>query len=279
MQDDRKQKLVQSLDRAVAILDSFTADRQDLGVSDIARLTRLSRSTTHRLLMSLQHNQLVRQVPGGTRYALGPHVLRLAHAALAHVALETIAEPIMTWLRDTCGETVGFHLPHGEYARTVVSQVESRQPLRRTYTDIGQPIPIYQGAPGKLLLAYRPPEIQAEVLARPMEATTAHTITDPQRLQKELERIAGQGYALSLEERTPGISTCSTPIYNHTGKVIAALSVSGPSSRLTPERLLEIVPLARQAAHRISMQLGHVDDSSLGDRDAVLTSAGSPSHG
>lgn len=258
-------RLVQSLDRAVAILDSFTADRVELGVSEIARGTGLSRSTAHRLLMSLQQHELVQQVPGDTKYALGPHVLRLAHAALAHVALRTIAEPIMTWLRDACGETVGLHLPHGEFARTVVAQVESRQPLRRTYTDIGHPIPIHQGAPGKLLLAFRPREIQDEVLSRPLAAATPLTITDPARLRDELSRIATDGYALSLEERTPGISTCSAPIYNHTGKVIAALSVSGPSSRLPCERLLEIVPLARQAAHRLSMQLGHVDETFLDD--------------
>lgn len=254
---------VQSFDRAVAILDAFTPDRPHMGVSEIARVTGLSRSTTHRLLTSLQHHELVQQLPTTKEYALGPHVLRLAHAALARVNVQTIARPLMEWLRDRCDETVGLHLPQGEFARIVVDQVESRRPLRRTYTDIGQAIPVHQGAPGKILLAYRPPDIQDEVLSRPLEAATPRTITDADKLREELHHVADQGYALSIEERTPDISTLAVPIHNHTGRVIAALSVSGPSARLSRESLLELVPLAREAGQTISMHLGYVEEPAI----------------
>jgi len=258
MQEQRR-KTVQSFDRAVAILDAFTAERSEMGVSEIARFTGLSRSTVHRLLVSLRRHELVQQLPHNKNYALGPHVLRLAQVAFAKVNLHTTALPIMAWLRDECNETVGLHLPQGKAARIVLDQVESRRPLRRTYTDIGQPIPIHQGAPGKVLLAYRLPEIQEEILSGELEAATPRTITAPDKLRSELRRVVKNGYALSFEERVPEISTIAVPIRNHTGGVIATLGVTGPSSRLNRKRLLEYFPLAAEAARNISANLGYVD--------------------
>ncbi|MDQ4059299.1 MAG: IclR family transcriptional regulator, partial [Actinomycetota bacterium] len=162
-------KTVQSFDRAVAILDAFTADRSELGVSEIARITKLSRSTVHRLLVTLRRHELIQQIPDSTNYALGPHLLRLAQAAFSHVNLQKAARPIMSQLRDQCDETVGLHGRLGPTTRTVLDQVESSQPLRRTYIEIGLPIPIYQGAPGKVLLAFSSRELQEEILAGKLE--------------------------------------------------------------------------------------------------------------
>ncbi|MDP9362985.1 MAG: IclR family transcriptional regulator [Chloroflexota bacterium] len=265
---------VQSFDRAVAILDAFTADRPELGVSEIARRTGLSRSTAHRLLSSLQHHELVQQVPGSRDYALGPRVLRLAQAALAGANLPAMARPAMTRLRDQHDETVGLHLPQGGFGRIVVDQVESRQPLRRTYTDVGHLIPVHQGAPGKVLLAFRPAELREEVLARPLQAATPRTIVDPDELREELRRVAEAGYALSIEERTPMTSTIAVPILDHTGKAIAAMSISGPSSRLSRERLLELAPSIREAAESLSGTLGYRSVASDGGRPEASTRPG-----
>ncbi len=248
---------VQSFDRAIAILNAFTPECPSLSVSQLARITGLSRSTTHRLLTSLQHHELVVQL-GNRDYTLGPHILRLAHVAWSRVNIPAIARPIMEWLRDECNETVGLHLPHGDFARTVVDQVESRQPLRRTYTDMGQAIPIHQGAPGKVLLAFRPLELQERILVRQLEEATPYTITDGEELRAELRRVAECGFAISLEERVVGIATVAVPIHNHTGEVVGALGVTGPKTRLTPERLLNLAPLTRQAADRISSSLGYI---------------------
>lgn len=258
MQQPRR-KTVQSFDRAVAILDAFTAERSEMGVSEIAHLTGLSRSTVHRLLVSLQHHELVQQLPHSKNYALGPHVLRLAQVAIAKVNLQNTARPIMTWLRDRCDETVGLHVLHGDTARIVLDQVESGQPLRRTYTDIGQPIPIHQGSPGKVLLAYHTAEVQERVLSRRLDAATPRTITDPDKLRAELRSVLKKGYALSFEERVSEISTISVPVRNHTGAVIAALSVTGPSRRLNRKRLMEFFPFAAEAAQKISANLGYVE--------------------
>jgi IclR family acetate operon transcriptional repressor len=194
-------KTVQSFDRAVAILDAFTADRPELGVSEIARITGLSRSTVHRLLVTLRRHEFVQQLPNSTNYALGPHLLRLAQAAYSHVNLQKAARGLMAKLRDTCDETVGLHGRLGPTTRTVLDQVESSQPLRRTYTEIGMPIPIYQGAPGKVLLAFSSRELQEEILQDELIPATPRSITDPKKLRSELARTRKRGYALSLEER------------------------------------------------------------------------------
>jgi IclR family transcriptional regulator, acetate operon repressor len=252
-------RTVQSFDRAVAILDAFTAERSALGVSEIARITGLKRSTVHRLLVTLRRSELVQQLPNSTDYALGPHVLRLAEVAFHQVNLEKTAKTIMPRLRDQCDETVGLHARLGPTTRTVLDQVESRQPLRRIYTEIGMPIPIYLGAPGKVLLAYSSSELQEEVLSGKLERATPRTITDPHKLRVELARTRKRGYALSLGERVAEISTLAVPVANHTGAVIASLSVTGPSSRLSKKRLLELMPMAVEAAHEISVNLGSDD--------------------
>jgi IclR family acetate operon transcriptional repressor len=252
-------KTVQSFDRAVMIMDAFTPDRTQLGVSEIARITGLKRSTVHRLLVTLRRHEFVQQVASSTDYALGPRILRLAQVAATSVNLQTAARRIMPRLRDECGETVGLHARLGPTTRTVLDQAESRQTLRRSYTEIGKSIPIYQGAPGKVLLADTPRELQEEVLSGKLEAATSRTIVDPEKLRAELQRARKNGYALSLGERVPGISTLAVPIFNHTGSVIAALSITGPSRRVTKKRLLEMIPLAQAAAREISSSLGHID--------------------
>lgn len=246
------------VDRAVAILNTFTRDRPEIGMSEISRMTGLTTSTTHRLLAGLQAHDLVRQV-ADRRYALGPHVLRLAHVANARISLTEAALPVMRWLRDESGETVGLHVLQADHLRIVVDQVESREALRRTYTGLGEPIPLHQGAPGKVLLAYLSRDAREAILARPLEAATASTIIDADVLRAEVQDIRRRGYAFSFEERVPGIRTVAVPVWDHTGTVIACISVTGPATRLTKARLSELAPLAVQGGRELSAQLGFVD--------------------
>lgn len=249
---------VQSLDRAVAILNVFTRERAELGVSEIARLVGLTPSTAHRLLNSLLAHGLIQQVSGSKRYALGPHVLRLAYIASGHVSVQQAALPVMHWLRNQSDETVGLHVLRADHQRVVIDQAESHKPLRRTYTELGQPIPLHQGAPGKALLAHLSSEAQEAILTRPLEAVTDRTPVDPLCLRQELALIRERGYALSFGERVSGIHTVAVPVWNHTGAVVASLSVTGPAMRMGRERLEALAPLALEASRRLSAQLGYV---------------------
>lgn len=261
---------VQSIDRSVAILRCFDARRPTLGISEIARATGLSTTTTHRLLVAMQANRLVRQT-SDRRYGLGPLLVQLARSGALPTTLRDAARPVMTALRDEVDETVGLHelLPSGE--RVVVDQVESHQELRRTYTDIGVPIHLPHGAPGKAILSVLPVERQEAWLSRPIESVTPLTITDPGELRAELAATRSRGWAHSDAERTPGIRAVAAPVFDHTGTVIGALGLSVPEVRMDDARAQQLGRRVADCAWRVSEELGA---TSAAVEDAVERAGG-----
>ncbi|CAN5702575.1 IclR family transcriptional regulator [soil metagenome] len=246
---------IAAVDRAVAVLDVFTRGQLRLGVSDVARATGLSTSTAHRVLASLSVHGLVTKV--GPNYALGPRVLQLAAAARDTGNLTAVARPVMTRLRDATGETVGLHVIKGS-GRFVIDQVESTQPLRRTYTEWGQSIPLYQGAPSRVLLAYADEPTIAAVLSGPLESITSSTVVDREDLLRQIDLVRRNGYTFSFEERVAGIRSIAVPLWDYTGSVIAAMSVTGPAIRVTEDWMYRNLPVILQAATDISTELGYV---------------------
>jgi|SRR5690625_830621 len=246
---------VQAIDRAVAILKCFNPRRPEMGISDLARAAGLSTSTTHRILASMHANGLVRQT-AQRRYALGPLLVQLARSGAFPTSLRDAALGAMRELRALVDETVGLHelLPSNE--RAVVDQVESHHALRRTYTELGVPIPLVYGAPGKAMLAFLPPAAIEALLAGPIDQVTPTTVTDPERLRAELERVREEGYSLSFSERTPGIRTAAAPVFDHDARVVGCLSISAPESRMPEDRMHELGPRVRRAAWKVSEVLG-----------------------
>jgi len=249
---------VRSLDRAVAILRAFDERRPRLSLSEIAFALALNTSTAHRLLQALKAHGLVAQPDGGKSYALGPTVLRLARVATGSHDVQELARPFMRRLRDAIGETVGLHVLRSDLVRVVVDQAESHQALRRSYTELGEPIPLHQGAPGKVLLAFLPEEQRTQLLTGTLEAANENTVTDAARLRAEMDAVRHSGYAVSFGERVGGIHTVAVPLRDHHGQVSAALSVTGPALRMPRERLEAIAPLASATAREISTRLGYL---------------------
>lgn len=248
---------VQVIDRAVAVMSAFSPQRPVASVSQIAASTSLSRSTVHRILASLAKHGLIVQVPNSTDYCLGPRLLAFADTARQRLSLELQAGPAMAALRDYTGETVALHVMDATPARRTLAQVESVHPLRRTYTDIGAPLPPHQGAPGKVLLAFADEELRERVLAGDLRSAITGTKLDAAELRDELAKIRAGGYALSLEERVPGVVSLAVPVLDHTAKVVAALSVSIPAVRAGRAELEALAPRAREAAAELSAQLGY----------------------
>ncbi|MQA83935.1 MAG: helix-turn-helix domain-containing protein [Streptosporangiales bacterium] len=245
---------VQSIDRAARLLRCFGPNAPERGVSELARETGMSVSTTHRLLSALAGNGLLRPTGGG-RYTLGPLISQLARSGMS-THLREVAPPIMAKLRDEVEETVGLHELLATDERAVVDQAESHQPLHRRYTEIGVPIPLPYGAPGKAILAFLPAERREAVLARPLHPITPATITDPERLRRELGQAHRRGCAFSYAERTPGIHTVAAPIFDHTNAVVGSLSVSGPEQRMSRARTRALVEPVQDAAWAVSRMLG-----------------------
>lgn len=246
---------VQSIDRAATILRCFDARHPELGTSEIARMTGLSTSTTHRLLVAMLQNHLIRQT-SGRRFGLGPMLMQLARSGALPTGLRDAALPFMTELRDEIDETVALHELLGSHERVVVDQVECRQELRRTYTDIGVPIPLPHGAPGKAMLAHLPVSARDRCLEQTIWPATENTITDPERLRAEITRIRENGWAGSNAERTPGIRSVAAPIFDHSGVVVGAVGVSVPLIRMGDERVEKLGNRVREVGWDISVALG-----------------------
>jgi IclR family acetate operon transcriptional repressor len=250
----RRRDGVQSIDRAVAILRCFDGRRPELGISELARSTGLSTSTVHRLLGAMQANHLVRQT-GTKRYGLGPLLLQLANSGAMPRTLREAALPFMTDLRDEFDETIGLHELHGNH-RIVAAQVESHQELRRTYTDIGVPIRLVYGGPGKAILSVLPVDERKRHLAKPIEPITTTTTVDPTEIEGELEATRIRGYAESRAQRTVGIYAVAAPVFDHSEKVVGALGASVPDVRMSAERAEKIGSRVREVAWQLSTALG-----------------------
>lgn len=246
---------VQSIDRAVAILRCFDGRTPELGISELARSTGLSTTTVHRLLAAMQKNHLVRQT-GTKRYGLGPFLLQLANSGAIPRTFREAALPFMTDLRDEFDETVGLHEFLGAGHRIVAAQVESHQELRRTYTDIGVPIKLAHGGPGKAIWSALPDDERERYLTEPIDKKTDATTVDPAEVQRELDEARARGYAASRGQRTVGIYAIAAPVFNHTQKVIGAIGVSVPEVRMTDERADRMGERVREVAWQLSTTLG-----------------------
>ncbi len=251
----RRRDGVQSIDRAVAILRCFDGRRPELGISELARSTGLSTSTVHRLLRAMQTNHLVRQT-GAKRYGLGPFLLQLANSGAMPRTLREAALPFMTELRDEFDETIGLHELAGIGHRIVAAQVESHQELRRTYTDIGVPISLVHGGPGKAILSAMPAAECARHLPERIQPITPATVVDPEAIRHELEVARAHGYSESRGQRTVGICAVATPIFDHSQRVVGAIGASVPDVRMTEERINEIGSRIREVAWQLSIALG-----------------------
>ncbi len=257
--ESRSRHSVQSVERAFAVLRSFTAERPVQGVSEIAAELDLNRTTVHRLLATLEACGAVRRDPITHRYTISAGVLQFANVFHQMSNVRDVAHQAMVRLRDATGQTAALHLREGN-ERVTISQVESNQDLRMTYRDLGVPQPLHLGAPGKAILAnLSPEEMDDYVTRRHLVAFTDHSITDPGALRCELEKIMREGISLSRQERRPGVVSVAAPIFDDTGQVVGAMNICGPVHRVSEEQIEEIIPLVRDAARETSRRLGWIE--------------------
>lgn len=247
---------VQSVRRAIAILKSFSPENPERAVGELSRQMGLHKSTVSRLMATLEEGGLLARNPETQRYRLGIELLGLAAQVASHTDVREIARPLLRQLASDCQESVNLVVLDGGQ---VVNLDQFVAPARQVKNigRVGRRMWAHCTAAGKVLLAHLPPEELDLALAGELEAFTPHTITDPDRLRQELSRIRAQGYAIVQEELEEGLNAAAAPIYDHTAKVTAAISVAGPAYRVTPERFPELVSQLVTAAGQISERLGH----------------------
>ncbi|NPV44413.1 MAG: IclR family transcriptional regulator [Firmicutes bacterium] len=253
---EKKIETVRAVERALDILLSFSKDEPCLSLPEICKKIGLPKSTVYRLISTLQLKGFIEQNEINGKYQPGTKLISISNILLKNMDLRKIAFPVMCGLRDASGETVNLYILRNR-KRVCIEQVEGSHLIKR-YAAIGDELPLHCGASGKLLLAFQPEsEIDRVIEETGLKPWTEKSITDPVLLKKNLENIRNQGYAFTKGERETGAASIAAPIRNHTGNVVAAVTISGPDSRFTPENAERYITLVTEAARKISKNLGY----------------------
>ena len=245
--------LVQSVDRALEVLE-ILAGRGEAGVTEIAAELGVHKSTAFRLVAVLEGRGFVEQLADRGKYRLGFGIVRLAGATVAQFDLAQEGRRACEELAADVGETVNVAILDGDRAVNV-SQVRGGATIS-THNWVGRGTPLHATSSGKVLLAYAPVPVRKEVLSGRLERYTAATVTDPDVLERQLTEVQDQGWGTTVEELEIGLNAVAAPVRDADGQVTAAVSVSGPSFRLSPESLPGLAPRVVAAADVLSRRLG-----------------------
>jgi IclR family acetate operon transcriptional repressor len=245
---------VQSVDRTLDVLEALASRRGATGISELSQLVGLHVSTVHRLLATLVDRGYVRQDPESSRYHLGSRVFTLASAADTHLDLRLVARPYLERLMRNSGETANLVTASDDEV-VYLDQVASMH-LVKMFTSPGMRAPLYCTGSGKAMLAFRPAEDIERVLAAHLAPRTPKTLATRSALETELARIRERGVALDDEEMEEGVRCIAVPIFDRRGDVTGAISVSGPTTRMTLERVERLAPVVKTLGNELSGQLG-----------------------
>jgi IclR family acetate operon transcriptional repressor len=224
------------------------------GLAELAQQVKLPASTTFRLLETLQKRGFASQSEQTGQYRLGVRAFEVGSAFLPRLRLNDVALPVMRELMREVGETVNVAV-RDQADAVYVAQVEGERMLRM-FTRLGARTPTYCSGVGKVLLAWLPQaSVRALLGPGPWAAYTDHTITTLEALEPELMRARDRGYSVDNEERELGVRCVAVPITDAAGEVVAALSVSAPTVRLSKDRLATILPTIVGAGQKISERL------------------------
>lgn len=245
---------VHSLEKAIRILEALRVAGEPLGVSELSARLGMGVSAVHRHLDTLHYHDFVEQDPQTLKYALGVRLVEFGTSVIRHLGLGAGVRPFLERLMSEVGETVNMSILHGGEA-LFVEKIESDKFLR-TVTHVGARVPLHCTGMGKVLLANLPPEEQSAFLT-PQSLTryTPHTITDLSGFREHLEAIRRQGYAVDNEEYLIGVRCIAAPLVGRDGQAVAAVSVSGPTARLSSDRVESVARQVRDTAQEIALRM------------------------
>jgi DNA-binding IclR family transcriptional regulator len=253
--------IVEALDRGLKVLDVFadSGDRE-LRLTEISERLGLSKSLTLRMTSTLEARGYLARDPETKRYRLGVRAFRLGLAAERNFDLKRVAAPILRDLARDTRETISL-IAVDAAGPICIEVIESPQRVR-VFAQVGRRMPWHAGTSGKVILAYLSPEEQVEILSGTFEKYSATTVTDPAELRSVLEQIRRDGYYVGttdLDEHARGVAA---PIFDHTGELQGAVSVSAPVSRMSlDEETASLRDRVRAAAAAISISLGWNDQT------------------
>jgi len=241
--------------KALAVLEALVRAPGPATLTELMLATGLPKPTLHRTLALFEEAGFVQREPAGRAHVAGPRLAALGLAVLTHDAVATRRRAVLRQLVADIGETCNVAmLRRGEVV--YLDRVEAEWPLR-LHLPVGSAIPPHCSASGKLLLACLPAaEREALVAELPLPRYTPRTITDRALLARELDRVAGAGYAVDDEEYVTGVACVAVPVRLAGGEAVAAVAVHAATARLPLARAIELVPRLEEAARRIAATLG-----------------------
>lgn len=250
--------LVKSVDRAITILETLSQQEGPLSLLELSAEVHMHPSTVRRLLTTLMHHNLVAQDGNRGSYQIGLKIFELAYRVINQMDLLTKASPELKKLRNETNETVHLAvLNHGDVV--YIAKEESERAIRM-YSAIGRRAPVYCTALGKVLLADLPEYELDRALARvELQPYTARTITSLYEFKQHLIQVRIDGYAIDDAEHEETTRCVAAPILDHTGKVLAAISVTAPTHRLTLEAARSLGPIVAHHANMISQSMGYTN--------------------
>lgn len=251
-------KSVQTLERAFDIIEILGNADYHLGISEIAQQSELPLSTTHRILTTLLKLGYVEQNPETSKYTLGVRILQLRGAVIGKLNLAIVAMPIMKMLMNRVEETVHLAV-YNEGEIIYIERVEGLK-TQGMYTRIGKRAPVHCTALGKVLLSNLPESLWFDevVNKRGLKIYSETTISSVEGLRLELQRTRDRGYAIDNGETGEKVRCVAAPIRDYTGQTVAAISISGPQTQVTWERIKILGEAVCHAAELISEKLGFV---------------------
>jgi IclR family transcriptional regulator, acetate operon repressor len=241
----------QAVERAAQLLIEIARHRDPVTFTELTESSGLAKSTASRLLTALERNGLVRRDPAG-RFRPGEVFVSYACRGGAEADLVSVAQPFLDRLGEETGETVNLGVPRGGGLVEQIAQVDSTYLIGGTNW-VGMSVPLHCAALGKVLLAYG----AADLPRGRLEQRTARTLTSRAVIEADLAVVRERGYAVTDEELEPGLVAVAAPVQRDGGVVIAAVSVSGPASRLTAPGILDVGARCVRAAAGLSAILGY----------------------
>ncbi|MEH6941022.1 IclR family transcriptional regulator [Bacillus sp. JJ722] len=250
-----RENMVKSVSRALDIITILSLKKGGLGVTEIANQIDINKSSVYRILSTLVQYGYVEQDPENGKYKLGYKFLEISSKLLESIDLRKEAQPFLNELENETNEVI--HLVVYDQGEVVYIEKLEGNELLRMHSRVGKRAPMHCTSVGKAILAYLPTNVVSTILEeKGMPVHTKHTIIDKEELMQELTKVRELGFAYDLEENEYGITCIAAPIFDHLGNVIAAVSVSGSTIRMTTERLEQLQKRMIQVGQHISNRLG-----------------------
>ncbi|PLX81196.1 MAG: IclR family transcriptional regulator [Desulfuromonas sp.] len=253
---EKSEYIIQAVSHALDLLEQFHDDVDELGVTELSKRLKLHKNNVFRLLATLESRGYIEQNKATENYRLGLKSLELGQTFIKQMGLLRQAKPILERLVKDCNETSYVAIFKDGFI--VYLDVVETDLTVRVVSRVGSRLPAFCTAAGKVHLAALSDEELEEALPAQLQTYTPQTLSNRQELKKQLQLVAEQGYAIDDEEMDPGVRCVAAPIRDYTRRIVGAVSVSGPSMRLSDERIKDsLVDLVVTAGNDLSTRLGY----------------------